>query len=84
VFHEHNKGVPGSSNPIKSSLTIKTQTPAGPRFFYAPAYTTPYLDQSISFEQKLELISQTIGIPLGILSKGKSNTSTPWTVSFSQ
>ena len=46
---------------------ITKVTPAGPTFFWAPAYTISYFDQSIGFEQKLLDISQTMIWPCGTI-----------------
>ena len=49
----------GSSWPIKSSRTMTTQLPAGPKFFPELAYMTPYLLTSTGRDSKLDVMSAT-------------------------
>src|SRR4029079_13255349 len=60
--------------------TITTVTPAGPAFFCAPAYRTPYRDTSVGLDRKSLDASPTSTTRSGNV--GVSGNSTPWIVSL--
>jgi hypothetical protein len=73
--------------PIKSSRIITRVTPAGPKFFCAPANIRPYFDILIGFENKFDEQSAQIGMSPAfslISSRILSLNSTPSIVSLSQ
>src|SRR5215216_5436726 len=63
-----------------SSRATTTTTPAGPAFFWAPAYTKAYFEKSTGRLIKSEEESQTSGTPAGGV--GSLKYSTPWMVSL--
>ena len=64
----------------RSSRTIAIVTPAGPAFFCAPAYRSPWPATSTGRDRKSDDESETNGTSSG--TAGVVGNSTPWIVSF--